>query len=79
MCLVFLSGLMISGTKFHIVSGNDPAIFHTRSKSVYMQALKDAGFADVTYEEIRFGDSLEAKRWSYQAIACRKPFKMETA
>ena len=43
---------MYSGTKFHIVGGNDPAIFITRTKADYVAALARAGFQHITYEEV---------------------------
>jgi SAM-dependent methyltransferase len=65
-------GTMISGTKFHVIKTNDPAIFKNRSQTAYMDALKAAGFENVKYDEVRFGTTPEAKRWGYQAISCSK-------
>ena len=42
----------MSCTKFHVVRGNDPGIFITRSKDVYMDALRKAGFTQVSHEEV---------------------------
>ena len=67
------TSLTLLGTKFHIVAGNDPAIFTNRNKDAYMSALREAGFADVASTDVRFGTTEEQKRWAYQAISSRKP------
>ena len=46
-------GVIVSGTKFHAISGFDPSVFRNKDRDVFMDALREAGFDQVSSSEVR--------------------------